>query len=156
MAPRSAGELATRLRLEREPTRLREALTHGSIKETGVDAAKNEKLALLGDAVLELAIRHRAMRRENEMTLGELSILADKDSKNATLTELAHEADLGEYVHAGRSDGAKADSVFASALEAVLAAIFLDEGYPEAARVASLFLDREVPPLDPRDGGSST
>lgn len=146
--PRPTAELVTRLQLKREPRRLAEALTHGSVKETGVAAEKNEKLALLGDAVLELAIRHRSMRREYELTLGELSILADKDSKNATLTELAHAANLGEYVHAGQSDGAKADSVFASALEAILAAIFLDEGYPEAARVASLFLDREVPPID--------
>lgn len=138
-----------RLGLKREPSRLREALTHGSVKETGVEAEKNEKLALLGDAVLELAIRERAMRHEGSLSLGELSILADKESKNTTLTELAEKAQLQDYLYRGRSEGAKAGSVFASALEAVLAAVFLDEGYAEASRVASLFLDGRLPPIDP-------
>lgn len=121
---------------------LERALTHGSANEAGGKSPTNEKLAFLGDAVLELAIRHRGWVLEGSMTLGDLSIKADADARNSAIARLARDAGLEEYMRAGRSEGAKQDSVLASALEATIGAVFLAFGYAEGSRVAHLFLDR--------------
>ena len=145
MPPRPLSDLVRRLGLEREPPLLARALTHGSAKERGGVMPKNDNLAFLGDAVLELAIRHRGWDGSEAVRVGDLSLGADEVAPDRALAPLAKNAQLHAYMLRGGSDGASADSVLASALEALIAAVFLAEGYEEAERVAGLFLDGAVP-----------
>lgn len=149
MTPRPFDELASRLGLRKAPLVLERAVTHGSANQTGASLATNAKLAFLGDAVLELVIRERIWLNEADAKIGDLSLRADTVSRNAALAQLARAASLGDYLRLG--PGAERerdhDSVLATALEAIIAAVYLDETHEEAARVASLLLDRAVPPL---------
>ena len=146
MSPRSVAELCARLGLREQPPLMERALTHGSANETGGKAPTNETLAFLGDAVLELAIRHRCWRSSESTKLGDLSIKADVDARNSALAGFAKAAGLQHYIRAGQSDGAKEDSVLASALEAVLGAVYLGTDFAESERVAGLFLDGTLQP----------
>ena len=131
MPPRPISELCNRLGLKREPPFLVRALAHGSAKETGAQLATNDTLAFLGDAVLELAIRRRGWKPDELTKLGELSIKADELARNTALAKLAKAACLDLYIHAGPTDGARQDSVFASALADTLRAGIIAEGYVE-------------------------
>lgn len=96
MTPRPLDELAARLGLPKPPLLFERALTHGSANQTGASLATNAKLAFLGDAVLELVIRERIWQSEADAKLGDLSLRADAEARNATLAQLARAAVLGQ------------------------------------------------------------
>lgn len=118
--------------------RLGEALTHGSVNQTGGRAATNARLAFLGDAVIELAIRDSRSRADANASLGALSIRADEDVRNRRLAASARTIDLGDYIEFGKGAMGERDteSVLATALEAVIGAIFVERGFVPAAACA--------------------
>lgn len=123
----------------RRKTLLRRALTHSSFQRNrGAPAVKsNETLEFLGDAVLELIVREQLYRKYPKVTEGALNEIKVK----YTNTDMLHRVgdvlglgalllmDKGEETTGGRS---RASNV-AGALEAVIGAIYLDQGL-EAAR----------------------
>lgn len=118
---------------------LEEALTHGSVNQTGGPPVKsNVTLAFLGDAVIELAIRDRNFRDREGASLGDLSMGADDEVRNKRLAEFARVIDLGDYIDLGKGAESErnGDKVLASALEAVMGAVFLGKGFEAAARCA--------------------
>lgn len=123
--------------------RLEEALTHGSVNQTGgPPRSSNVKLAFLGDAVIELAIRDRMFRDRGGASLGELSMGADDEVRNRRLAEFARAIHLGGYIDLGK--GAQnvrdQDRLLATALEAVVGAVFLGKDFQAAARCAMAVL----------------
>jgi len=126
---------------------LDEALTHSSaINESARRAARdNERLEFLGDAVLGLMVASLLLKRFPDKREGELSRLRASLVGEATLARLARSLNLGQYLVMGkgerRTGGAERTSNLADALEALLAAVYLDGG-PDAATslVAQLFL----------------
>jgi ribonuclease-3 len=110
------------------------ALVHASYSNENVEVGldNNERLELLGDAVVDLAIAHRLMERFPKASEGELSKLRALIVNEEGLARIARGLRLGELLLLGRGEemtgGRDRASVLADALEAVMAAIFLSNG----------------------------
>lgn len=116
-----------------------EALTHKSyVNERRESGRKhNERLEFLGDAVLSLIMCEHLARQYPEFSEGALSKLKAKLVSEASLANAARRLDVGARLKLGRgeelSNGRDKDSLLADALEAIIAAIYLDGGL-EASR----------------------
>lgn len=116
-----------------------EALTHKSYVNERRDSGRkhNERLEFLGDAVLSLIVSDHLARRYPELSEGSLSKLKAKLVSEASLANAARRLDLGVRLKLGRgeelSNGRDKASLLADALEAVIAAVYLDGGF-EASR----------------------
>ncbi|MEZ4404783.1 MAG: ribonuclease III [Kofleriaceae bacterium] len=126
------------------------ALRHTSWVNEHPDATggDNERLEFLGDAVLDLVIGHRLMERFPELREGELSVTRAQVVSEAGLAEVAAKLGLGQWLRLGKgedkSGGRHKRSILADAFEAVIAAVFVDGGYPEAARVIGRLLSARI------------
>jgi ribonuclease III len=132
------------------PRLLERALTHSSYAheaQTGSSLnaeppADNELLEFLGDTVLSLITSQTLFERFPERSEGELSKLRAHLVSAKHLARVASVLALGEHLHLGRgeekSGGRNKAALLANALEAVLAAIYLDAGL-EAAQKFVLF-----------------
>ncbi|HHW54222.1 MAG: ribonuclease III [bacterium] len=121
-----------------EPSYLEQALTHASFaNEQGGGHQSNERLEFLGDAVLELAVSELLYHRYPELSEGALTKRRAALVCEATLEQCARQLELGSYLRLGKgeelSGGRERPALLADALEALLGAIFLDQGL-EAAR----------------------
>jgi ribonuclease-3 len=111
----------------RQPELLEQAITHRSAGGTN-----NERLEFLGDAVLGMVIAEALYHRFPLASEGELSRLRATLVRKPTLAEIARSLELGEHLKLGagelKSGGFRRDSILSDALEAVLGAIYLDDG----------------------------
>ncbi len=112
-----------------------EALTHSSLfSETRRD---NQRLEFLGDRVLALTIASELYAQDENATEGQLAPRFNALVRKEACAEVAQELDLGTVLKLGRSEmksgGRRKQAILGDAMEAVLAAIYLDGGY-EAAR----------------------
>ena len=125
------------------------ALIHRSfVNENPLAAAQdNERLEFLGDAVLELCISDMLMRTFPAYTEGQLSKLRASVVNEQPLAELARRFRLGDYLLLGKgeelSGGREKDSLLANALEALIAALYLDRGFDNIL----IFLSKIFAPL---------
>ncbi len=118
-------------------TLLRTALTHSSFAYECGDCEFNERLEFLGDSVLGLAITEHIFNKFPEMQEGGLAKLRANLVRAETLAQVAQELGLGEFIFMGKgqeqSDGRQNASILADCLEAVIGAIYLDQGFAAAA-----------------------
>ena len=120
---------------------LREALRHSSyVNEQPDDELRdNERLEFLGDAVLNLAIGHLLMQSFPQMREGDLSRIRANMVNETQLAEIARSIDLGSYLLLGKGEvqnnGRDKSSLLANAFEAVMAAVYLDNGLDAAVNV---------------------
>lgn len=118
----------------RERELLRRALTHSShANEAGEGVRRdNELLEFLGDAVLGLVVSQSLFERFPERREGELSKLRAHLVSARHLAQVAHKLELGEYLELGRgearSGGRSKPAILVDALEAVIAALYLEAG----------------------------
>lgn len=136
-------------RFER-PELLTWALTHRSLvyetkPETLPDpASDNEQLEFVGDAVLGLAVAESLFRRFPNSREGELTRLRASLVSRRHLSAVAANIGLGPMLRLGRgeeqSGGRKKPALLANALEAVIAALYLDGGL-SAART---FIEKHI------------
>jgi ribonuclease III len=124
------------------------ALTHKSYvnehrDETGL--ADNERLEFLGDAVIDLAVSHRLMERFPGAREGDLSKMRAAVVDEQGLSEMARALDLGGLLRLGRGEeltgGRAKASLLADAMEAVVAAVYLDGGLEPVLALVDRFLD---------------
>lgn len=116
-------------------TYLQTALTHSSfsheMKMKGFRASSNEELEFLGDAVLQLVISDELYARFLHNGEGALTKMRQKLVCEATLAKLASKLDIGPYLNIGTGEEAlelrSRAKVLADALEAIFAAIYLDD-----------------------------
>ncbi len=114
------------------------ALTHRSFANENPDSGRsdNEKLEFLGDAVLDLVVGHMLMDKFPSASEGELSVTRAQVVSEAGLTEVAHEIGLGEWLFLGKGEehtgGRGKPSLLSDAVEAVVAAVYLDSGFEAA------------------------
>ena len=129
------------------PDLLKLALTHRSyIYETpGAGQESNERLEFLGDSILAFISADFLYRTYPEMSEGELTNVRAILVKTDTLAEFAREVQLGKFLRMGKGEQHTGGSqrVLASAFEAVLAAIYLDQGI----EVTRQFLLQHLEPL---------
>ena len=129
---------------------LEQALIHSSyINENPSFApASNERLEFLGDAVLGLVVAEKLYQDFPQFTEGEMTKLRAALVRRATLARLAITISLGDYLYLGRGEeasGGRRKSVnLAGALEAVIAAIFVDRGLSIARDFILKLLDVEL------------
>ena len=118
----------------KDPSLLCLALVHRSYcNENGLDPSQSyERLEFLGDAVLELAISTELYRRFPEADEGELTKIRSSLVRRETLAQIARRIDLGSYLLVGKgvetTNGRQQDSVLAAAFEALVAAVYIDQG----------------------------
>lgn len=138
---------------------LREALTHRSFANEHPDRAPhdNERLEFLGDAVLTLAASALLWERFPEATEGELTRRRADLVCEASLASIARAVALGEALRLGRgeerSGGRGKPRLLCSALEACIAAVYLDAGIGHAIDVVKRLLEPllDAPMLGQRD-----
>src|SRR6202522_3778781 len=149
------------------PELLTWALTHRSLAyETNPDtlpdpAADNEQLEFVGDAVLGLAVAESLFRRFQSPREGELTRLRASLVSRRHLGEVAARIDLGSLLRLGRgeeqSGGRKKPALLANALEAVIAALYLDGGLDAArAFIEKHIIEPALPDLHLALDGSKT
>ena len=118
----------------KDPGLLREALQHSSYVNEQRDPSlqNNERFEFLGDAVLDLVITHILMKSFPKIREGDLSRMRAAIVNESQLSSVAHNLNLGQYLLLGRgealSHGQEKRSILADALEAVIAAVYLDGG----------------------------
>lgn len=104
---------------------LRQALTHRSVAEKN-----NERLEFLGDSILNFVVAKALYLRAQHAPEGALTRFRAFLVNGDTLALLARELNIGDYLRLGsgelKSGGADRDSILADAVEAIIAAIYLD------------------------------
>jgi ribonuclease-3 len=134
----------------RDAALLLRALTHRS---AGAD--HNERLEFLGDAVLGLEVSLALYQRHPTADEGQLSRMRAQLVKRETLAAVARALGLGDYLRLGpgelRSGGQSRDSTLADALEAVIAAVYLDGGIPAAQTLIQQLLAARVAQITPQN-----
>lgn len=121
----------------RNPGLLETALVHPSYCQEQEEVEHNQRLEFLGDAVLDFVVAEYLYNNYPDYAEGELTRIRASLVCEKGLYELARRIELGKYLILGRgeekSGGRQRRSILADAVEAVLGAIYLDQGL-EAAR----------------------
>lgn len=121
------------------PDLLIRALTHASAGSAA--RAHNQRLEFLGDRVLGLVMAEALFTADRQATEGQLAPRFNALVRKETCAEVARSIDLGAVLRLGRSEmisgGRRKEALLGDAMEAVLAAVYLDGGI-EAARAVVL------------------
>ena len=118
---------------------LERALVHRSYlnERTDYTLGSNERLEFLGDAVLGFVVAEHLYHAFPEMPEGELTALRAQLVQQSSLDRVAERLGIGEHLALGRgaetTGGRSRSRLRASAFEAIVGALFLDQGL-EAAR----------------------
>jgi ribonuclease-3 len=133
----------------RDRALLEQALVHRSYLNENPDFAlpSNERLEFLGDAVLGLVVAEKLYHEFPQLSEGEMTKLRAALVRQETLASLAASLSLGGYLRLGWgeevSGGRSRQTNLARAFEAVIGAIFLDQGFGVAAdSILRLFGDQ--------------
>lgn len=131
-----------------------EALTHSSYSNENKKYNFNERLEFLGDSVLGIVISDYLFKAETDLPEGELTKLRANIVCEESLSEVATEINLGEYMLLGKGEeatgGRQRISILADAFEAVIAAIYLDGGLENAKIFILNYMEGII--LDSREG----
>ena len=117
------------------PELLIRALTHASVSSPTRD--DNQRLEFLGDRVLGLTMAEAVLEHDRSAAEGTLAPRFNALVRKETCADVAREIDLGAVLKIGRSEmmsgGRRKKALLGDAMEAVIAAVYLDAGF-EAAR----------------------
>lgn len=114
----------------------------------GYKGENNERLEFLGDAVLELVVTEYLYKNypnpEGELTNWRSAIV-----KGEMLAKIAKKLDIGEFMQLSKGEekaGGKAKNIIlANTFEALIGAIYLDQGYDNAKKMINTQLLVELP-----------
>ncbi|MCF0123940.1 MAG: ribonuclease III [Ruminiclostridium sp.] len=134
----------------RDRTLLENALTHSSYanEHRAKGMPSNERLEFLGDSILGLVVADHLYRNRPDLPEGDLTRIRAALVCESSLVEVAQSLDLGSYLKLGRGEdsggGRRRPSIQADAVEAMLAAVYLDGGIGQARKlIHRLILDQE-------------
>lgn len=134
----------------RNPDLLRQALTHRSYVHEHPEAGSetNERFEFLGDAILHFVAADELFHRYPEAPEGRLTTLRAALVSTVSLAALAESLELARYVRVSRGEatleGRGRRSILADALEAVVAAVYLDAGWEAAQALARRLLRQRM------------
>lgn len=118
----------------RQPALLVRAVTHSSISSP--TRPDNQRLEFLGDRVLGLVMSEALLSADGQATEGQLAPRFNALVRKETCAEVAREVGLGDVLKLGRSEmlsgGRRKEALLGDALEAVIAAAYLDAGFDAA------------------------
>ncbi|MFH1646361.1 MAG: ribonuclease III [Chloroflexota bacterium] len=133
----------------KEPSRLERALVHRSYINENPDVVSghNERLEFLGDAVLDFIVAEKLFRDFPDLAEGEMTKLRAALVRRETLARVARSVKLGDFLYLGKgeeaSGGRDKSQNLAGALEAVIAAVYLDRGLQVATDLVFRLLGGE-------------
>ncbi len=128
---------------------LKQAFVHRSYinENRTLGLEHNERLEFLGDAVLELAITNYLYKRFPEYNEGELTSLRSALVNADTCSAVAQKLEANEFLLLSKGEtkdtGRARQYILANTLEAIIGAIYLDQGY----EVAEKFILTHITPL---------
>ncbi|MGR3291718.1 MAG: ribonuclease III [Paracoccaceae bacterium] len=133
-----------------DPELLIRSITHSSIASgTRPD---NQRLEFLGDRILGLVISEALYLRDTGASEGQLAPRYNALVRKETCADVAREIDLGPVLKLGRSEmlsgGRRKQALLADALEAVIAAVYLDAGYDVARALVLRLWGQRVSQVD--------
>ena len=129
---------------------LENALTHSSrANESRGKLPSNERLESLGDSILGMVVADHLYRGHPDLPEGDLTRTRAALVCEESLVEVAQALNLGDYLRLGKGEssggGRERPSIQADAVEAVLAAIYLDGGIGSARKfIQKYILSRET------------
>src|SRR3954463_1701276 len=119
------------------------AVTHRSYAYENGGLPTNERLEFLGDSGLGLVVTEELVRRHPGLPEGQLAKLRAAVVNSRALAEVGRELGLGQFLRLGRgeeaSGGRDKSSILADAVEALIGAVYLDQG---TERTRTFVLDR--------------
>ncbi|MBZ0292871.1 MAG: ribonuclease III [Anaerolineae bacterium] len=119
---------------------LEQALTHRSYlnEQDGEGVGDNERLEFLGDSVLDFLITDLLYRKFPEMPEGEMTRLRAALVRTDTLAQVGRECRLGPVLRMGKgeeqSGGRDRRNILCDAFEALVGALYLDQGVAAVER----------------------
>jgi len=159
------SQLQTLLKIHfNDPFILEKAFTHRSyLNEVKSVKESNERLEFLGDAVLGFIVSSSLYRSRVRDTEGDLTNLRSYIVKTESLAKAASALDLGKYLRLSRGEeitgGRQNPQLLANTFEALLGAIFIDQGLEKAEELVNRFLlpgfEQELESGPPKDNKSA-
>nr|WP_239025437.1 ribonuclease III [Roseibacterium persicicum] len=120
-----------------DPELITRALTHASL--SSATRPDNQRLEFLGDRVLGLVMAEAVLAQDADAKEGQLAPRFNALVRKETCAEVAREIDLGAVLRLGKSEmttgGRRKMALLGDAMEAVIAAVYLDGGFAAAQAV---------------------
>ena len=120
-----------------QPELLIEATTHSSLSSP--TRSDNQRLEFLGDRVLALIIAQALLNKDKDASEGLLAPRFNALVRKEACSDVAIQIDLGAALKLGRSEmlsgGRKKIAILGDAMEAVIAAVYLDAGFDAAEKL---------------------
>lgn len=117
-----------------DPSLLITAVTHSS--RGSATREDNQRLEFLGDRVLGLVMAEALFEEDKSATEGQLAPRFNALVRKETCADMAKQVDLGDVLKLGRSEmmsgGRRKQALLGDAMEAVIAAVYLDGGFAAA------------------------
>ena len=114
------------------------ALTHSSYAKQFANEKYNERLEYLGDSVLQLVITEYLFKHYTDKTEGQLSRVRSLIVCENSLYKISNNLKLSKYIRMSKGEeitgGRERVSILGDAVEAVIAAIYLDQGFEVAKK----------------------
>ncbi len=132
-----------------EPSLLEQALVHSSYinENPALDIRNNERLEFLGDAVLDFIVADKLHRDFPDLTEGEMTKARATLVRRDTLAHIADTIKLGDFLYMGKgeeaSGGRSKTPNLAGSLEAMIAALYLDQGIENTKAIVNRLLAEE-------------
>jgi len=133
---------------------LQQAVTHSSyINESPRDpSGDNQRLEFLGDAILDFVVGDWLYSRYPDAREGELTSLRAEIVRTEGLAAFARALDLGEYLRLGRGEdstgGRQRDANLCAAFEALVGAMYVDQGFDAVLTLVHRLLDERASAID--------
>lgn len=130
----------------RDKNLLQQSLTHRSYinENRSSKNGHNERLEFLGDAVLELVITDYLFKKYPNKNEGDLTSIRSALVNAQTCADVAQKIDINDYLLLSRGEakdvGRARQYILANALEAVIGAVYLDQGYKGAEEFILRFI----------------
>lgn len=132
---------------------LKTALVHRSYlnENPGFGLPSNERLEFLGDAVLELIVSEHLYKTYQNSPEGELTSFRSSLVNTASLAEVSLQLGLGQHLFLSRGEeageGRAKQYILANTFEALLGALYLDQGFSAASTFVHTFLIIKLPQI---------
>ena len=134
----------------KSPTLLTRALTHRSYlnEHPEVEPEDNERLEFLGDAVLDFVVANWLFRQHPDYNEGRLTSIRSALVRAEKLSELANQIGLGDHLRLGKGESSSGGrtrlTLLADAFEAVIGALYLDQGIRAVQRWLTPLIKDEI------------
>ena len=127
----------------------REAMTHKSFAAEHQLTYDNQRLELLGDAVVQIILTDYLYRRYRDLQEGDLTKIRSAMVNQDALAQFARDISLGSFLLLGRGElelnGQDRDSTISDAFESLIGAIYLDKGIQAATDIFLPILLKNYP-----------